>query len=32
MEVANILRLNGGWYWIRTSDPSDVNTVFYQLS
>ncbi len=25
-------RNNGGRYWIRTSDPSDVNTVLYQLS
>ena len=24
--------LNGGRYWARTSDPSDVNTVLYQLS
>lgn len=23
---------DGGRYWIRTSDPSDVNTVLYQLS
>ena len=23
---------NGGRYWARTSDPSDVNTVLYQLS
>ena len=22
----------GGWYWTRTSDPCDVNTVLYQLS
>ena len=25
-------RKDGGRYWIRTSDPSDVNTVLYQLS
>ncbi len=23
---------DGGTYWARTSDPSDVNTVLYQLS
>lgn len=26
------LGMHGGTYWIRTSDPSDVNTVLYQLS
>ena len=30
--LQGMLRLHGGLYWTRTSDPVDVNDVLYQLS